>query len=238
MESSLMVLMPVLFVVPLISVVALVGFMAFMILYIQRGKYKPREQQELEQHLLNAVKQAELRSVEIIEDATKKAHKVLMDASESKKLIEAKLNKLVEDAMDSAQNQLDAQKGEVVEKFKGAYGRLIEQYEGETQTLIANLQHEAREMQQTFKTSLGEESMKILTQMKENSDRQITEANQQIKEYRERAFKKIDEQVEGLVKQYIQDYFTTEMPKGQHENMLLKALEKFKHSYQKPESTT
>jgi len=227
-------LLPLLVILPVASLFFNFALMIFLIIFIQKGKMKPREQQELEHHMMEVIKQAEVRSTEIIEDATKKAHKVIMEAQDTKHTIEEKLDKFVLDTTNTAQNKLDEQQGLIVSRFTEAYGRLVEQFEGETQILISNLQHEARAMQGEFKKTLHDDSVAILNKMKENMDTQIMSVNAEIKEYRDRTFAKIDEQVQVLIKQYVADYFQTQLTPETHENILFKAFDKFKQTINTP----
>ncbi len=231
MNLSTDALLPILIWLPMMSLFLNFVLAAFLIITIQKGKLKPKEQQEIEDQMIQLIKQAELRSTEIIEKATKKAKEIVSEASATKHVVESQLNKLVEDTTDSAQNQLDIQKGAIVEKFKETYGRLVEQYEGETQVLFANLQHEAREQQTNFRNNLQKETLSILSQMKENSMKQIEDVSKEINEYREQMFKKIDEQAETLIKQYVSDYFSTDVSKDNQANILFKALDKFKKNH-------
>lgn len=224
-------MLPILFWLPVVSLVLNFILAIFLIVIIQKGKLKPKEQQEIEDQMIQIIKQAEMRSTEIIEKATKKAKDIVSDASATKQLVESKLNKLVEDTTDTAQNQLDIQKGAIVEKFKETYGQLVEQYQGETQSLFANLQHEAREQQTAFREGLHKETVSILQQMKDNAEKQIEDVSREINEYRNRMFEKIDEHAESVIKQYISDYFSTGMTKENQENILFKALDRFKKNH-------
>lgn len=235
MNLSAEALLPFLILLPIMSLVLNFVLALFLIVIIQKGKLKPKEQQEIENQMIKIIKQAELRSIEIIEKATKQAKDIVADASATKRLVDSKLNQLVEDTTDSAQNQLDIQKGAIVEKFKETYGRLVEQYEGETQVLFANLQHEAREQQDKFRDTLQKDSLNILTQMKENAENQMKDVTKEISGYRDQMFSKIDEQAQSLIKQYISDYFNSELTKDNQKNILFKALDKFKKNNSRPE---
>ncbi|MBP9691518.1 hypothetical protein KBD81_05575 [Candidatus Woesebacteria bacterium] len=236
MNISAEQLLPLLIAIPIVSLLMNFVFMIFLIIFIQKGKLKSREQQEIEKDMLKVIKEADLRATEIIEEAAKKGKEIINEAAATKNVIEEKLNKMVQDTTDSAQNQLDIEKGAIVEKFKEAYGRLIQQYDSETQVLVSNLQHEAREAQQEFKNSLKTETIRILAEMKDNSAKQIEEVGNDIKKYREHEFSKIDEQAQGMIKQYISDYFSSEITKDHHENILFQALDKFKKNQPKEES--
>lgn len=225
-------LLPILLAIPIASLLMNFAFMIFMVMYIQKGKLKSKEQQDIEHEMLKVIKRADLRATEIIEEATKKAKDIVVEASATKKIIEEKLNAFVQDTTDSAQNQLDVEKGAIIEKFKEVYGRLIQQYEGETQVLVSNLQHEARDIQQGFRDNLQNETIKILSQMKDDSQKQIQEVSKEIMEYRDKTFSRIDEQAENMIKQYISDYFSAEMTKDHHENILFKAFDKFKKNHE------
>lgn len=237
MNISIEQLLPILLAIPIASLLMNFVFMIFMIIYIQRGKLKSKEQQEIEHDMMKVIKRADLRATEIIEEATKKAKDILVEASATKKVIEDRLDAFVQETTDSAQNQLDVEKGAIVEKFKEVYGRLIQQYEGETQVLVSNLQHEARDIQKGFRDNLQQETVKILAQMKDDAQKQIEDVSKEIRDYRDKTFSKIDEQAEQMIKQYISDYFSAEMTKDHHENILFKAFDKFKknHSNQNTE---
>ncbi|MBP9690572.1 hypothetical protein KBD81_00670 [Candidatus Woesebacteria bacterium] len=236
MNISAEQLLPLLIAIPIVSLLMNFVFMIFLIIFIQKGKLKSREQQEIEKDMLKVIKEADLRATEIIEEAAKKGKDIINEAAATKNVIEEKLNKMVQDTTDSAQNQLDIEKGAIVEKFKETYGRLVEQYAGETQVLVSNLQHEARTAQQEFKDTLKTETIRILTQMKDDSEKQIEDVGKEIQAYRDRTFEKIDQQAQGMIKQYISDYFSTEMTKDHHENILFQALDKFKKTQTKEES--
>lgn len=231
MSISTEQLLPILLAIPIVSLLMNFVFMIFLIIYIQKGKLKSREQQEIEHEMIKVIKRADLRATEIIEEATKKAKDIVVEASATKKIIEEKLNTFVQETTDSAQNQLDVEKGAIIEKFKEVYGRLIQQYEGETQVLVSNLQHEAKDIQQGFRDNLQGETVKILSQMKDDAQKQIEDVSKDIQEYREKTFTKIDQQAESMIKQYISDYFSAEMTKDHHENILFKAFDKFKKTH-------
>ena len=229
-------LLPLLFWIPIISVFFNFILTIFLIIAVQRGKLKPKEQQTIENEMMNVIKQAENKSVSIIEEATGKAKDIVLQAHGTKKLLDDKLDKLVDDTTDIAQNELDKEKASIVAKFSEGYGQVIQQFTSETQMLMANLQHDSHEMRRTFAEQLQKEALSILKDMKTNIEDQIKGVEKEIKDYRDKTFGDIDSHADNIVKQIVSDYFGNELSKDNHEKILFNAFEKFKMRHAKKES--
>lgn len=227
MESVL----PLLLWIPIISVFFNFLLTIFLIIAIQKGKLKSKEQQTIENEMMKVIKQAENKSVSIIEAATEKAKDIVIQAHGTKKLLDEKLDKLVDDTTDIAQNELDKEKAAVTAKFKEGYEQVIVQFTSETQMLMANLQHDSRDMRRTFTEQLQKEALAILKEMKVNIEDQIKGVEQEIKDYRDKTFGSIDSHADNIVKQIVSDYFNNELSKDNHEKILFSAFEKFKNRH-------
>jgi vacuolar-type H+-ATPase subunit H len=214
---------------PIVSLILNFVLALFLIFLVQNGKLKPKEQQQIEAEMINVIKKADLTAVKIIEEATGKSQKIINEAEGTKKLLISKLDKLVDDTVDIAQNQLDVQKGAIIDKFREIYTELMDQYKSESQVLFSNLQHEARSQQEKFRNDLQSSMADIFKNLQEKNLSDLEQANKDITEYREKTFLKIDEQAKSLIKDYIAGYFTQEASKKDHENIVFKALESFKN---------
>ena len=221
-------LLPLLFWIPVISVFLNFLLTIFLVIAVQRGKLKSKEQQTIENEMINVIKQAENKSVSIIEVATGKARDIVLQAHGTKKLLDDKLDKLVDDTADIAQNELDKEKAVILAKFNEGYGQIIQQFTSETQMLMANLQHDSREMRRTFAEQLQKEALEILKAMKTNIEVQIKSVEKEIKDYRDKTFGDIDAHADNIVKQIVSDYFGNKLSKDNHKKILFNAFEKFK----------
>ena len=228
MDITVDQMIPLLFWIPIVSVFFNFLLITFLIIVIQKGKLKPKEQQEIEKQMMETVKQAETRTTEIIEAATYKAREIVKDAQGTKQLINEKINKLINDTADVAQNELDHEKATIVAKFKESYSGLVEQFEGETQSLIASLQHDSREIRKTFADSVQKATVDVLKDLKNTAEHQMVNVDNEIKDYRENTFKKIDEHANAIIKQIVTEYFNSEITPKNHESILNKTFEKFK----------
>lgn len=214
---------------PIVSLILNFVLAIFLIFLIQNGKLKPKEQQQIEAEMISVIKKADLAAIKIIEEATEKSQKIIADAEATKKVVAEKLDKLVDNTIDIAQNQLDVQKGAIVEKFREIYTTLIDQYKGESQALFGNLQQEARTQQEVFRKNIEEKSTEIFKELQEKALSDLNNTNKDISSYREKTLAKIDEQAKTIIKDYVAGYFTQEASKKEHENIVFKALESFKH---------
>ncbi|MDP4011049.1 MAG: hypothetical protein Q8P72_02355 [Candidatus Roizmanbacteria bacterium] len=219
---------PILLWVPIASLFINFFLITFLIIIIQKGKLKPKEQQEIEKQMMETIKQAEERTTEIIEDATNKAKEIIQQAQGTKQLLDEKLDKMVNDTTDIAQNELDAEKAKIVNKFTESYSGLVQEFEGETQSLMAALQHDSRDIRKTFSESVQKSTVDVLKELKDTAQKQLIDIDADIKEYRDATFKKIDEHANTLIKQIVTDYFNTELTNKNQESILTKTFEKFK----------
>lgn len=213
---------------PIVSLILNFVLAVFLVFLVQNGKLKPKEQQQIEAEMIAVIKKADLTAVKIIEEATQKSQKIISDAEATKKLLAEKLDKLVDNTIDIAQNQLDVQKGAIVDKFREIYSQLIDQYKSESQSLFANLQQEARGQQEEFRKQLEIKVSEIFKDLQNKALEDLSNTNKDIANYRENVFSKIDEQAKTMIKDYIAGYFTQEASKKEHENIVFKALESFK----------
>ncbi|PIZ63366.1 hypothetical protein COY16_02180, partial [Candidatus Roizmanbacteria bacterium CG_4_10_14_0_2_um_filter_39_13] len=85
-------LFPVLLWVPIVSLFINFFLITFLIVIIQKGKLKPKEQQEIEKQMMETIKQAEQRTTEIIEDATNKAKTIIKQAQGTKQILDEKID--------------------------------------------------------------------------------------------------------------------------------------------------
>jgi len=222
------VLLPIMLWIPVISLFANFILILFLVIIIQKGKLKPREQQEIEKEMMEIVNKADKRTLEIIDEATEKAKIIVNQAQGTKQLLDEKLDKLIEDTTDIAQNELSAQKTTIVEKFRDGYGELVNQFEGETQTLMAELQHDSRELRKTFSDDVKKDTVEVLRKLTDGAEEKIANVEQEIKEYRESSLKKIDEHTNAIIKQMVNEYFNNDLTEKAHESILEKTFEKFK----------
>lgn len=214
--------------VPIASLFVNFLLVIFIVVIIQKGKLKPKEQQEIEAQMLETIKQAEQRTTEIIEDATGKAKDIIKQAQGTKEILDAKIDKLVDDTTDIAQNELDEQKATIVNKFNEGYAGLVQEFEGETQSLIATLQHDSRDLRKNFSDAVHASTMDVLKELKNTAEKQIVNVDAEIREYREATFKKIDEHANAIIKQIVTDYFNTQITAENQESILTKTFDKFK----------
>jgi len=221
-------LFPVLLWVPIVSLFINFFLITFLIVIIQKGKLKPKEQQEIEKQMMETIKQAEQRTTEIIEDATNKAKAIVKQAQGTKQILDEKIDKMVTDTTDIAQNELDSQKATIVTKFKESYSGLVQEFEGETQSLLAALQHDSREIRKSFSDSVQKSTLDVLKGLKDTAQQQIIDVDKEIKDYRTTTFKKIDEHANSIIKQIVTEYFNTELTNKNQESILTKTFEKFK----------
>jgi|GEM_PF-5866977 len=221
-------LVPVLLWIPIVSLFINFFLITFLIIIIQKGKLKPKEQQEIEKQMMETIKQAEQRTTEIIEDATHKAKNIIKEAQGTKQILSEKIDKLVSDTTDIAQNELDTEKATIVAKFKESYSGLVQQFEGESQSLMASLQHDSREIRKTFSDSVQKSTVAVLKDLKDTAQQQIIDVDTEIKEYRTSTFKKIDEHANNIIKQIVTEYFNTKLTNKNQESILTKTFEKFK----------
>lgn len=227
--STLNFVIPAVILIPIFSLVLNFILAVFLIYLIQKGKLKPKEQQQIEAEMTLVIKKADAMAIKIIEEATEKSRKIISEAGATKEVLIKKLDTLVADTIDIAQNQLDVQKGAIVEKFRVIYEELISQYKNESQVLFSNLQHEARNQQEEFRKNLQDEAANIFKSLQDKALQDLNKSNEEISSYKDKAFSKIDEQVKNIIKDYVAYYFTSESSKPEHENIVFKALEKFKN---------
>lgn len=222
------IILPFLLWIPVVSLFANFILIIFLVVVIQKGKLKTREQQEIEKKMMEIVNNADKKTIEIIDEAIEKAKEIVNQAQGTKKLLEEKLDRLVDDTTDIAQNELNAQKTIIVEKFRDGYTEVVNQFEGETQILMAELQHDSREIRRTFSDAVKKDTIDVLRKLTDTAEKQIVDVDKEINLYRDDSFKKIDEHANAIIKQIVNEYFNEDLTEKTHESILEKTFEKFK----------
>ena len=178
---------------------------------------KSKLKAEAESQVDKIFQEVRQKAHQIIEESRQKATKIVGDAgvisNELKEKMLNELNKVSAEYTKDYQGTLDAAKNESIKIISNMSKGITSEASHEIQAMRATLQQEVAKTHAETKKAIDEVYKRV---------------EEEIKVYKERKLKKVDEQALEIVKQVSSDVLGKAIDAKQHEELVIKALEEAK----------
>lgn len=199
--------------------------------FLWRQSQSMRNKRNTDEIITTVFKEAELKATFIIHDAAEKAKTIISEATQTRAQLEQSMKGTFQEIFTSMREQIK-QENQV---FSGHMQKIIVDISGmlkqESVKMIQELKNEAKTQVQLFAKTMHEENKGIHNELLGQIKLEIDVIKNELQAYRDEEYKKIDQHLtivlQTLLKEYLKDTLSYEI----NEDIVFKALEKYKDNY-------
>ncbi len=227
---------------PLLYISLGVNFLLIVLsIYIWRTSHESKNKKSTDEIITTVFKEAELKASFIIHDASEKAKTIVTEATQTRQQMEQSMRGTFQDIFTSLREQIKQENqmfSTHMQKIINDISALLKQ---ESVKMIGELKTEAKSQVQLFAKTMHEENKGIHNELLDQIKLEIDVIKNELQAYRDEEYKKIDQHLtivlQTLLKEYLKDTLSYEI----NEEIIFKALEKYKDNMQqdlKPTNST
>lgn len=210
----------------------------FLIFYLWRTSKQSKDKKSTDEIISTVFKEAELKASFIIHDASEKAKTIITEATQTRQQMEESMRGTFQEIFTSMRDQIKQEN----QLFSTHMQQIINDISGllkqESVKMIGELKNEAKTQVQLFAKTMHEENKGIHNELLDQIKLEIDVIKNELQAYRDEEYKKIDQHLtivlQTLLKEYLKDTLSYEI----NEEIIFKALEKYKDNIQTEENTT
>lgn len=220
-----------LFITGAIAVLAIV--LLFFVIFFAKNAHKLHETEELNRHLQNQLSEkpvkllekAHEQSLEIVQEANKKATEILSATKNYEETSNVGLKEKIA-ALEKDQAEIFTKASE---EMKSSYQAMLKQIQEQDintiKTMTKDIQSDVLADFQEFREDLEKETINSQKMVKEKIDEEYLAIEKELQDYRNKKFQKIDEDIYKILYRISEIVFSQAIPFDKHKQLVIEALE-------------